>query len=208
MIICGFPCIGKSSVSGVQNTNTKFQFIDLESSNLFYDVSGNGDYQRHEGWEECYVNIAYDLHKQGFNVFVSTHSAVINELNKRGIDFAIIVPDYHLKDKWIARASERYEKDKSEKNKKALDRITNHFKEDVEGLLAYGDNVLKLNTTEYDLTDVLYCLLKSTSKINYNSCAICAWATSGYCPVYNGVGCVSSKGKVISNIEFYENVGK
>ena len=114
MIYVGYPCVGKSSISG-KNKN-----IDLESSNFFYhNKELNSVVRDNHSWIEIYVNIVEDLNKQGFNVFCSSHLGVVTELKKRNIQFCGIFPSEHLKDFWIKRAENRYNSNPSDKNKKA-----------------------------------------------------------------------------------------
>lgn len=118
MIYVGYPCIGKTSISGQDN------FIDLESSN----------FDHREGWEEEYVRVAYDLSLQGYNVFLSSHKKVREALNKNCIPFICVYPNFSMYDIWFDRTAKRYKKYPSEKNLRALERITTHFKEDIMAL--------------------------------------------------------------------------
>lgn len=142
MIYVGFPCIGKSSIAGGKN-------IDLESSNMFI---GNS---RSEGWEKIYCNIAIDLSKQGFNVFVSSHSLVWKELKNREQHFIAIFPSEQLEEVWIIRAEERYKNFPSDKNLKALNRIKSHFQEDIKELEKNCPERCKLFTGTYNLNDII-----------------------------------------------------
>lgn len=191
MIYVGFPCIGKSSIAGGKN-------IDLESSNMF--IEGN----RPEGWEKIYCNIAIDLSKQGFNVFVSSHSLVWKELKSRGQHFIAIFPSKHLKEIWTIRAEERYKNFPSNKNLKALNRIKSHFQEDIEELENNCPEHYKLVTGAYNLNDLLKYEGKYVGDYKFNCCAVCPWATSGYCPMGTSIGCVSTNEKVQATIEEFE----
>lgn len=119
MLYVGYPCIGKSSIAGKNN------YVDLESS-YFNDGS--------ENWIERYVNVANDLSNQGFNVFISSHKKVRDFLNNNSIEFICIYPHAGLFDFWFNRAAERYKRTPSEKNLRALERITKHFHEDIRDL--------------------------------------------------------------------------
>ena len=72
MILVGYPGVGKSSIS-----NSRMYYVDLESSN--FTINGSKDL----GWVVPYINVAIDLCKQGYDVFVSSHFVVRNELKKR-----------------------------------------------------------------------------------------------------------------------------
>ena len=71
MVIVGYQGIGKSTLAKNRNG-----FIDLESSNFF--VNG----ERSPDWYIPYCEIALDLSKQGYDVFVSSHKVVRDELKK------------------------------------------------------------------------------------------------------------------------------
>lgn len=192
MIYVGFPCIGKSSIAGGKN-------IDLESSNMFIDGS------RPNGWEKIYCNIAIDLNKQGFNVFVSSHSLVWKELKSRNQEYIAIFPDSRLEKAWIQRAQERYDRDPSDKNLKALSRIKTNFQEDIKELSDNSPKHYKIVLTKYDLNDILKYQGKQVNNYTYQCCAICSWANSGYCPLGTSVGCVSTNARVQATIEEFES---
>ena len=114
MVIIGFPCIGKSSVSIVERG-----YIDLESS----------FYKKDEGWEIGYCEQAINLSNQGYFVFVSSHNEVREYLEKNQDKCHImeIFPDESLESEWIERALNRYNKTKEEKDKRAFEYIKNNF---------------------------------------------------------------------------------
>lgn len=199
MIYVGYPCVGKSSISGIGKN------IDLESSNFFYDVNGLGEYQRDSSWAEIYANIAVDLDKQGFDVFVSSHGQVIKELKSHNAKFCGIFPNKHLKNRWIERATKRNEQHNCSKNAKALARIKSHFEEDIEDL-KYNCNgkYIEIFNSDYDLNQVLNTIKKSTDVYQYRCCNCCELSITGYCPIGTNIGCVLKDGKVISNIEEFE----
>ena len=85
MIYVGYQGIGKSSISGKNNC------IDLESGNFWVDG------KRIDDWYKIYVNIAEHLSNQGYKVFMSSHKVVREELNKRKIEFKVIMPSIFLK---------------------------------------------------------------------------------------------------------------
>lgn len=195
MIYVGFPCIGKSSIAGDKN-------IDLESSNMFI-----GD-NRPEEWEKIYCNIAIDLSKQGFNVFVSSHFLVWKELKNRGQHFIAIFPSKHLEEVWTIRAEERYKNFPSDKNLKALNRIKSHFQEDIEELEKNCPEQYKLVTSVYNLNDILKYEGKRVGEYKFNCCAVCSRATSGYCPMNTLIGCVSTNERAQTTIERFEEKHK
>lgn len=141
MIYVGYQGVGKSSIR--YNNN-----IDLESSNFFTEG------HRPATWVDIYVNIAESLDKQGYDVFLSSHKSVRDELHSRGIPFVAIYPSLKLKDKWIKRLNKRYESYKSDKNYKALINAMEMYEVNITDLMQepYGIEITKIR---YDLKDYL-----------------------------------------------------
>lgn len=118
MIIVGYPCIGKSTYAA----SHRFKTIDLESSNFIKDGS----------WVESYCNVAIDLSKQDYDVFVSSHDAIRKQLVKSGYEFIFaIYPSLEIKDEWIERLHNRYLNTELEKDYRAWQRAANYYDEDV-----------------------------------------------------------------------------
>ena len=149
MIIVGYPGVGKSSVAANQFNN----FIDLESNNFFYEKEGI--MVRDEDWYKPYCKIAVHLSSQGFNVFVSSHNKVRDELKKYDEKVIAVCPSLKLKDKWINRLKQRYNKSKSEKDMKALIRAEANYEYDVNNLISSIDDTLIIENTNYDLEEIL-----------------------------------------------------
>ena len=124
MIICGYPCIGKTSISTAKN-----RIIDLESS-MFNDNNG----KKNPGWEKTYCRIAEDLSAQGYTVFVSTHQVVLDYLKDSNHRVVLIYPHADLYKEWVERAEKRYKDDPSKKNKAALDNVKANFVEQTKSL--------------------------------------------------------------------------
>ena len=162
MIYIGYPCIGKTTLAKEKNN-----FIDLESSyfsnsnskvnpSVLYITADatSTDYHNHEN----YCNVAIDLNNQNFNVFVSSHRQVtdylINYYKNIGQtnELCIIYPAEGLYENWSRKAFERYLKDKSAKNKRALDRILEHYAEDIDYLkrLCFAKNINSIEIAEMD----------------------------------------------------------
>lgn len=128
MIIIGFPCIGKSSVANEPINGYTFSgFIDLESSNFV----------KSEHWVAEYCNVALDLSRQGYDVFVSSHEGVREHLSKFQDDDDIIevFPSLNMYDEWVRRLKNRYNNDSSDKNKRAYDYVSNNFFSAVENMM-------------------------------------------------------------------------
>ena len=142
MIYIGYQGIGKSSISGSNNN------IDLESGNFL--VNG----ERIEDWYKIYCNIAEHLSNQGYNVFMSSHKIVREELNKKNIKFSVICPILDLKEQWIDRLQCRYDKTKLEKDYKALMNAKTMYEENIKDLLS-EKCVVKITDINYDLYDLI-----------------------------------------------------
>ena len=135
MIISGFPGIGKSWLASMS-----MRIVDLESSSFFVDG------KRPEGWLEMYVNVAEHLDSQNKIVFVSSHSAVREEMNKRGLEFLTIYPSIELKNEWLGMLRHRYENTKSEKNLRALEYMEKYY-DDAVNDCSLESWVVELNDT-------------------------------------------------------------
>ena len=142
MIYVGYQGIGKSSISGKNNC------IDLESGNFWVD--GN----RVNDWYKIYVNIAEHLSNQGYKVFMSSHKVVREELNKRRIEFKVIMPSIFLKEQWIKRLQQRYDKSHLEKDYKALMNAKECYEENIEDLLQ-ENHIIQIQDINYDLSDLI-----------------------------------------------------
>lgn len=165
-IIFGFPGIGKSTLANNENSSVKF--IDLESSN-FNDINGN----KPDKWYEYYGNVAIDLARQSNFVFVSTHKDVLEYITKTiknkhfsdNIRLLVVCPGIHLKEEWVNKLQKRYDSTQSQKDKKALDRIVNHFEEDINNLDKFVDNnnlvALIIDDRNYNLNDYIKSILKN-----------------------------------------------
>ena len=140
MIYVGYQGIGKSSISGKNNC------IDLESGNFWIDG------KRNDNWYKIYCNIAEHLSNQGYNVFMSSHKVIREELNKRNISFVTIYPSINLKEKWIERLKDRYNLTKKEKDYKALKNAEELYEENIKDL-SNEKNKIEISLINYDLFD-------------------------------------------------------
>ena len=140
MIYVGYQGVGKSSIAGKNNC------IDLESGNFWVDGIRPND------WYKIYVNIAEHLSNQGYKVFMSSHKMVREELNNRGIEFTVICPSLALKEQWIKRLQERFDRTKSIKDFKALKNAEEMYEENIRDLTS-EKNTIVITTTNYDLLE-------------------------------------------------------
>lgn len=142
MIYVGYQGIGKSSISGKNNC------IDLESGNFWID--GN----RANDWYKIYVNIAEHLSNQGYKVFMSSHKVIREELTNRGIEFTTMCPSLKLKEQWIERLQQRYDKSQLEKDYKALMNAKTMYEENIKDLLQ-ENYIIQIQDINYDLNDLI-----------------------------------------------------
>lgn len=142
MIYVGYQGIGKSSISGKNNC------IDLESGNFWVND------KRVDDWYKMYVNIAEHLSNQGYKVFMSSHKVVREELNRRKIEFKVIMPSIFLKEQWIKRLQQRYDKSQLEKDYKALMNAKECYEENIEDLLQ-ENHIIQIQDINYDLNDLI-----------------------------------------------------
>lgn len=140
MIYVGYQGVGKSTISKIYS-----KCIDLESGNTF--VNG----KQPDNWEAWYVNFALSLSEQGYNVFISSHKVVIEELNKRNIDFIAIVPDLSLKEDWIDKLYKRYLISYAEKDYKAYMNAKEYYEENINDILKNSKNTIVIKTMDYNL---------------------------------------------------------
>ena len=149
MIIIGYQGIGKSTLS----KNQFNIFIDLESSNFFFEK--NGMLIRDPNWYIPYCKIANHLSEQGFIVFVSSHKVVRDELKKSKRKVVAIYPALELKDQWIKKLRNRYNETGLEKDYKALANAEDRYEENIKEIIDDVEDSLVINDINYDLEDII-----------------------------------------------------
>lgn len=144
MIIIGYPGIGKSSLAGRNNC------IDLESTNFWHNDKRPAD------WVIYYCNIAEDLSKQGYTVFVASHEAVRNRLQEVSKEPVIcIYPALPLKDEWINKLNIRYQITKSTKDLKAYENVSQYYDTQIQTLTHCGLPTYALESMDYSLNKII-----------------------------------------------------
>lgn len=153
MIVCGYPCIGKSTVAKQDP-----MFIDLESS--YFKIEGRDN----TGWHENYCMLAIELHRTGHVVFTSTHADVVEFLTDgekmfrydlKPTDVKICYPDPYLYSDWIDRATVRWQSSGLVKDRLALKRIIDYWDVDIAALAAHTDHAVPImNPSLYDLREM------------------------------------------------------
>ncbi len=156
MIVIGYQGIGKSTLA-----KNDIRCIDLESGNFW--VNG----QRSEDWYIPYCNIAIDLSAQGYVVFVSSHEVVRRCLsahqNNTALPIYVCYPILALKDSWISKLKERYEKSNTEKDYKAWKNAKDRYEENIMEITNSGFMKLPITTINYDLQNIV--ALKGSDKV-------------------------------------------
>lgn len=157
-IICGYPCIGKSTLSNAANG-----YIDLESSNFF--VNGKRD----DHWCEAYVNIALHLAWQGYKVFVSSHEDVIKLLSKHETDERaeklLCFPSLDLEAAWVNKVTKRFCDTMSSKDSKAMAYVCANYKESIDKLKKQkGFRKVMITDMQYDLQSVIETIIEEETK--------------------------------------------
>lgn len=160
MIVIGYQGIGKSTLAKQDD-----HFIDLESSMFF--INGHRDRE----WYKIYCNIAEDLSKQGYIVFVSSHAEVRERLTFSSEDVVIVYPSLELKEQWIAKLKDRYDKTGLLKDYKALIMALERYEENIIDMSNFAKNTIIrrviINDIEYNLADMLIKLQKNNSVIDW-----------------------------------------
>lgn len=163
MIITGYQGIGKSTLA-----SKRMDVIDLESS-CFWNYEEEygertGNKTRPKDWYVYYGQVAIDLSKQGYTVFVSCHPQVREWIDKhRGYErFCAIFPSKSIEKEWVDRLQNRYDETKSEKDLAALEHAKNFYKKDIDKLIyecSYGiemySNAVMIDKIDYDLGDIV-----------------------------------------------------
>ncbi len=152
MIIFGYPGIGKTTTAAKDSN-----LIDLESSNFMNDKG-----ERSPDWYIYYAKVADNLSKQGYTVLAACHKEIrvylADEMHTTE-PMAAIFPDPELKEEWIKKLKERYEKSGSTPNKKALDRVRDNLDGDVNQARLYeellGIHLVTITSMNYCLSDII-----------------------------------------------------
>ena len=146
MIIIGYQGIGKSTLA---SNNTSY--IDLESGCFWYEDPITGLRSRDGHWFILYCNVAQHLSEQGYDVFVSSHEEVRHELRDRGCDICAIVPSVELKDEWIEKLHQRYQKTGLSKDFVAWKNAEDRYEANIREIIYDIPNTIQLKSMNYDL---------------------------------------------------------
>jgi len=149
MIVIGFPGVGKST-----SASKDINLIDLESSNFWMTIADHKI--RDNCWYISYCNIAEDLSRQGYDVFVSSHQCVRDHLASASTDVIQICPALELKDAWLARLKDRYDSSHSEKDYKAYTSMLDMYDTCVADMLSSAIETVVLRNMRYDLLTIIH----------------------------------------------------
>lgn len=147
MIIIGYQGIGKSTL-----TKNNKGYIDLESGNFWW----NG--QRPHNWYIYYCQIAEDLSRQGYIVFVSSHKEVREFLKNKNSEEVVIVifPSILKRDEWVKKLKDRYDESGKEKDYKAWMNAEDRYKENISELMYSGFYFIDIDDVlNYDLEKMI-----------------------------------------------------
>lgn len=142
MIIIGYPGVGKSTLAGRYK-----EYIDLESSNW-----NSPDNTKPDMWWWSYGKVAEDLSRQGYRVFVSCHPSVQKYFEESNEYVMVLYPSLELKEEWIKRVADRYDRDRSMKNLAALNNVELYYDKQISSLNnSPFENKLVLKDMNYTL---------------------------------------------------------
>lgn len=157
MIIIGYPCIGKDTLS---KENKKV--ISFDANNFFIGK------ERSKDWYKVYCNIVMDLSNQGYIVFVPSYEeSIVNYLCELRDKYIIeqtgigcILPSKlpSIKEYWLRKASDKMASGLSE-DIKVYRRMQDFYDTDIEDLNnkmdTYGIEKFTIRCRHYELSDVL-----------------------------------------------------
>lgn len=152
MIVIGYQGIGKSTLA-----SRNLKYIDLESSNFWFDDAETKQRVRHSNWYEMYCNVAEDLSRQGYIVFVSSHQPVRERLSKSEEYVITCVPSLDLKEQWLEKLHIRFKESGLEKDYKAYMNALDRFTENITEIINSGFDALVINDMHYDLRNLIEC---------------------------------------------------
>lgn len=158
LVIIGYQGIGKSSLAGWNKC------VDLESGNFFV---GN---KRADDWYIPYCQTALNIADQGYTVFVSSHKEVRELLSTVPLPenvarVVVICPRRTLRDEWIKRLQERYDRTQLAKDYKALMNAKERFADNIVELCSCGLPVMQISAMDYNLKNYVYWQQQNAKKI-------------------------------------------
>lgn len=143
-IVCGFPGVGKSTAEMAGRIA-----VDMESTPYRFIFDENGKHDNPQ-WPSNYVDVIEEMARNGDAnyVLVSTHQEVRDELTMRGLDYVIVMPEWHLQDEYLARYLYRGSP------ARFISEMADDWEKNMKSLANDGAPVIKLKSGMY-LTDIL-----------------------------------------------------
>lgn len=145
MIYTCYAGVGKTTLA---EKNEKV--IDLDST--LFRLGFRGDFLK--DWYIIYTQVAENLSKQGFDVFIGTHEIVRDELKRKEIPFIPIFPALELKEVWIEKLKQRYENTHFSKDKRAYLYALNEYDKSISALMKEKDARI-ITDMDYVLEEML-----------------------------------------------------
>lgn len=146
MIIIGYPGVGKTTVA-----KDDYRFIDLGTpGDMFPSI-----FLSRETKIIGYCHVALNLSKNGYFVFVSSHSDVSKKILSWDKNAIVCYPDASIKKEWIAKLYKRYKDMRNKETHNAWRRAKDHFDEDVSEMDRMKGRKLVIRSTDYNLKKMI-----------------------------------------------------
>jgi len=149
-VLIGYQGIGKSSIASKYS-----DFVDFESGNFWVDG------RRADDWYKPYAQCVLDLSSQGLNVFTASHKPYreyiyeINSKREKPEPIYIIHPSIELKDFWIGKLQDRYNRSGLDKDYRALMNAKDRYVDNIRELLDDPIPSVVIKDRNYDLVTFL-----------------------------------------------------
>lgn len=92
-IVSGFSNIGKSSLSNYKDIH----YIDFDTCY----------FKKNDNWVSIYIDCVLALQDKYDYVFITTYGDILEELEKRNIEYTLVFPERELKEEYRQRAIDR-----------------------------------------------------------------------------------------------------
>ena len=144
MIIIGYSGIGKTKLA---KNNPRCVDLDI---NDFLTTDNNI-----ENWYKLYIKIAESLSSQGKIVLVDSRKLIRRELKFSKEKVLEIFPALSLRDSWVKRLKNRYNKNKTEESFSAYNRSLEMFETDISDMISDSFDKIILPNNKYDLLSLV-----------------------------------------------------